>query len=72
MPQEFVCWHVGKLVPPTGFAAYRVEARLRSETGNKRRTEVATLVPPPFIKPAQQQKTASTDAATPQTTTGGR
>jgi hypothetical protein len=61
-----------KIVPPKGFAAYRVEARLRWESGKKQRTEVAMLLPRPLTKPAQQQTTASTDAATSQTTPGGK
>jgi hypothetical protein len=39
-----------------GFAAYRVEARL-SWDGGKKRTEIATLQPPPFTKPAMTTPT---------------
>ena len=67
-----------KLVPPSGFAAYRVEARLRWDSGNKKRTEIATLRPPPFTKPAASRKATDATASritpamtTVQTTTAG-
>lgn len=46
-----------KLVPPAGYVAYRVEARLSWDGGKRSRTEVATLKPPPFEKPPPASQT---------------
>jgi hypothetical protein len=60
-----------KLVPPLGFAAYRIEARLSWDDG-KKRTEIATLQPPPFTKPvASGKKTATKPVVTTTTKAGG-
>jgi hypothetical protein len=56
-----------KLVPRSGFTAYRVEARLSWDGGKKKRTEIATLQPPPFTKPAANGKAADAKTASPVT-----
>jgi hypothetical protein len=49
-----------KLVPPDGFVAYRVEARMSWNGGKSQRTETATLKPPPFTKPVKPATSTNT------------